>query len=531
MMIVRFGPAARRALGYSGCRRFYNPPYPPRQPNTPVLNTSYPSYSAMSADGFMEPNCGSACGPTSHSFEALTGALAGDNYAQMPTANASFAYDGQGRVVSSQAAGGKFTRSYDAQNHLVAQTFSNYPNPVQVADCYGNPTTTTGYSGSTSYGWGPNGHPIIVGSSPSSSETLHWDGDQLLFTSNKLGVVDDVKVGVIADIPLAIGRMFVWDRDGAGNIVSYHNNQGWSGWNVADPFSKYCKAGAPPSSPQFTSGNSTNTIAMMQWRADGFTDGINYFQGDRSYDPKAGQWMSPDRAGEAYGDPASNRLYAYDRNNAAEFSDPSGNEVLCGCSPTPDIGSGSDADLAASGLIPASMLELGYFNGLGAYEMTAAAYFEEQNLQQAMIDYSMGVSNGMQSQFVAQPSQDSTGLGASTGSESDGSATFASFSPASWFSGIISATSYQVAYSWSAYQVLFVVPSPGLATVSGIFQNTGSPGESIGVPVSVVAFPGNLYSVTFWGPPFDSGYAGLFFDPMFSPIPLKWFMPFSPGYR
>ena len=57
---------------------------------------------------------------------------------------------------------------------------------------------------------GPNGHPITIGSEQSGGsfqyDTLHWDGDQLLFTTNSQGEVDDIKVGSIGDVtPLDSG--------------------------------------------------------------------------------------------------------------------------------------------------------------------------------------------------------------------------------------------------------------------------------------------------------------------------------------
>ena len=67
-----------------------------------------------------------------------------------------------------------------------------------------------------------------------SYDTLHWDGDQLIFSTNPQHQVDDVKVGFVGDItPIAATQGYngitFWDRGPGGAVVYCHNATGSSG--------------------------------------------------------------------------------------------------------------------------------------------------------------------------------------------------------------------------------------------------------------------------------------------------------------
>jgi RHS repeat-associated protein len=242
------------------------------------------------------------------------------------------------------------TRSYDALNHQVSQ---------------GTSIVTSGIGGTspTYYlyeriAWGPNGHPLIIGTDSTTSgatpppsyqiETLHWDGDQLLFTTNGTGQLDDIKVGALADyLPLDAGHvgLTVWDRDDKGQSVSEHNATGHDIWIVPDPNLQYQHVVVVNGSPQsgYTGQSSLplyNTeLGSMQASgphgtpfngmidepsADGITNEWTVFQGERTYSPDVGSWTTPDAYPGDIHDPASQKPFMYDRNNPISYSDPTG---------------------------------------------------------------------------------------------------------------------------------------------------------------------------------------------------------------
>jgi YD repeat-containing protein len=237
-------------------------------------------------------------------------------------------------------------RTYDAENHINTTTFeSPAPNPsawpyVQVT-------------------WGPDGHPAVVGSSKNGTalknERLHWNGDQLLFTTNMANgslTLDDIKVDTQGDIlpgDTYSGLTF-YDRGPGGMILGCHNQTGtsyvgfsdggWAGfgrtpcsqnlqptnakmptstvWSES-PYSTYQSGGAP------TVGFG-GTLGMM--RPDGFTDGFDTIQGDRAFDSTSGLWTTPDKYPADTYDPASLKSYIWNGNNPIDFMDPTGNDKL-----------------------------------------------------------------------------------------------------------------------------------------------------------------------------------------------------------
>ena len=125
------------------------------------------------------------------------------------SATSTFSYDATGRLLTdartSTALGAQsdtLSRSYDDENHTVVSS----DNDTSTSEA---PTFNLGSI--TAYNWGPTGHPIQIGSAtgtassiPSLSsvqyDTLHWDGDQLVFVTNASGQVDDIKIGTSGDI-------------------------------------------------------------------------------------------------------------------------------------------------------------------------------------------------------------------------------------------------------------------------------------------------------------------------------------------
>jgi len=213
-------------------------------------------------------------------------------------------------------------RKYDSENHL-------YNSQYQNADV-SSPTAIIH--------WGPNGHPITIGVLPQGGtekdETLHWNGDQLLFTThrnNGQDVLDDIKVDVQGDIlpgDTGYSGLTFYDRGPGGLIVGCHNATGSTYTGLGDGWlASQGGCGSGGSGPQmpssiiwsstpypvdtpgaFTLGTG-GTLGMP--RTDGFVDGFDTIQGVRAYNSNSGSWTSPDSyAGDVF-DPSSQKGYAW----------------------------------------------------------------------------------------------------------------------------------------------------------------------------------------------------------------------------
>ena len=149
-------------------------------------------------------------------------------------------------------------------------------------------------------------------------ETLHWDGDSLLFTTNSAGALDDTKIGGLANFVVSSGTATVAfnDRDFSGAIASSHTSAGAGTWYPPNPNRQLCNS-AGTSDP------------VTQPAPDGITDGVNIFQGARAYDPVLGNWTAPDTYAGNVGDPMSQKAYMWDRNNSVKYSDPGGYFSSC----------------------------------------------------------------------------------------------------------------------------------------------------------------------------------------------------------
>jgi YD repeat-containing protein len=234
-------------------------------------------------------------------------------------------------------------RTYDAENHLLTTQFqngaTNWENEVVA--------------------WGPDSHPFkvgtYIGSNSEQDERLHWNGNQLLFTThlqNGRAALDDVKVDVQGDILPGDGGypgLTFYDRGPGGAIMGCHNYTGTSyaglggglgpcasnqSTNSKMPTSGVW-AGNPYTYAFYAGGGIGNGGTLTMPRTDGINDGFDTIQGVRSYDNNSGSWTTPDRyAGSVYS-PASQKSYMWNNNNPMDYSDPSGYDDGDGGQPQP----------------------------------------------------------------------------------------------------------------------------------------------------------------------------------------------------
>jgi YD repeat-containing protein len=205
---------------------------------------------------------------------------------------------------------GSYTKQYDAENHLIGQTFSTWPAYGSLT-CprtwtYSNSPTTmpTQYNLTLSYKWGPTGQVAEMGNDRSGSmqyTAVHWDGQSVLFTS---GASQNLWLGQDGNILIS--------TTGAATVLSNINARDFAG-----------AEGTPPSP------NRTLCTGGQPF-PDGISDGYNIFQGARNYDPAIGTWSTPDAYQGVFGDPMSQHAYMWNRNNSFLYQDPSGYAAITG---------------------------------------------------------------------------------------------------------------------------------------------------------------------------------------------------------
>jgi RHS repeat-associated protein len=204
--------------------------------------------------------------------------------------------------------------------------------------------------------WGPNGHPILIGKNGPPYETLHWNGNQILFSTATIGgtvQVDDIKIGMEGDITPAdagYSGLTFYDRAPDGTVMGCHNQLGtafagiggdWTGQlrnGVTRGFSP-CGDQAPTSIQWGTSlgAETTNSGYLTPSfgsggilgvpRGDGYAFGYGTIQGVRAYDGSAGTWTTPDAFAGDVDDPSTQKSYMYSGNNPVSYSDPSGYSI------------------------------------------------------------------------------------------------------------------------------------------------------------------------------------------------------------
>ena len=238
--------------------------------------------------------------------------------------------------------------AYDAENHVKSINFSEWDFVAQNAT--GCNSTNWGPmqqnhigAQSASYGWGPNGHPIQIGASafvaystgvtttgPITYDTLHWDGDELLFTTNASAQIDDIKIGTVAEyVPGASNGVTVLDRDESGLVVSTHNNAGAGQWIPGSPYRQNCadSSESPTVQESLAYDQQAGMGPIEEPGLDGIYDGVTVIQGVRSMDATSGQWTTPDAYQGTVDDPMSQKSYMWNGNNSFAYEDPSGFET------------------------------------------------------------------------------------------------------------------------------------------------------------------------------------------------------------
>ena len=259
--------------------------------------------------------------------------------------NSANTFDARGRIVSGVRGfynGGKggthfngnFTRSFDFEDHLVSQVDTNFGILTYEAYCqhYVGPFNET-----RTYTWGPNGHPSRIQSPaatpPFNDRTLHWDDDTLLFTTNANGQMDDLKVEFLGDYTPLDGSwtgLTLWDRDGSGSLVGWHNASGAT-TSYFPPSGGSTDVGFKPGCTNVSNFTFPHSFGLQNGylfspRVDGFSDGILATQGSRAIDMDntIGSWISQERAPGDSGDPTSLKPYIWNGNNGLSFMDPTG---------------------------------------------------------------------------------------------------------------------------------------------------------------------------------------------------------------
>jgi RHS repeat-associated protein len=192
------------------------------------------------------------------------------------------------------------------------------------------------------------------------NEVLHWNGDQILFSTTQTGangtwIADDIKIGMDGDItpqdPKYQGLTF-YDRGPDGYVMGCHNATGANYVGIGSGNYTYHIGGSSVgSSPCTLPGNQLPATtgkmpASIQWgsqfgngtpggtimgvpRPDGYAYGWGTLQGVRTYDGAAGTWTTPDAYAGDVDDPASQKSYMWSGNNPVSYSDPSGYFTLC----------------------------------------------------------------------------------------------------------------------------------------------------------------------------------------------------------
>ena len=292
------------------------------------------------------------------SWDDTMGALLKVATSNVPTS--SWGYDGAGRLTNEaypccaafngQQGSATIARTYDRENHLLSTDTA--PENGQ----FNNVET-----------WGPNGEAnTIAASGSAAAETLHWSGDQLLYTTNTKTNVDDVKLGADGDIlPLDAGYngLTLYGRGPESSVGGCYNSDAVSPFTNAYPYfgntsfsfrnfsisipynisacgETVPTTGTPspapsmPASPQWSGSvlalpgltqigpNNGGTVAMP--RPDGITTGTDTIQGARSYDMVSGTWTSPDAFPPNLMDPTTSKPYIWNANNPIQNMDSSG---------------------------------------------------------------------------------------------------------------------------------------------------------------------------------------------------------------
>ena len=243
-----------------------------------------------------------------------------------------FQYDGAGRqTYAYQDANGAcaFSKTgaaattYDAENHIQQTNLTwledNGPN-------FSDGTAT----------WGPDGRQRV--DSGGNTETAHWDGDTLLFSTS--AGVPYLYIGKSAILD-STGDIVVIDRDERGTQMTSHGQapglyytgittgsvrnlyvNGKNGKLPIDVGSGSCDVTWPVQG--YVSCPKTFNYTFAMARADGYQMVGGLVQGARTFDPTSGQWLTPDPYAGDVRDPMSQTPFMWNGNNPVQYVDPSG---------------------------------------------------------------------------------------------------------------------------------------------------------------------------------------------------------------
>ncbi len=131
------------------------------------------------------------------------------------------------------------------------------------------------------------------------------------------------KVGLDGDVnptDSAFAGLVAYDRDRSGTVIQCNSTAGNSGFiNPADASALGIACATQPG------GFTAPVMTYLPYvRSDGFAGLPVQINGVRAYDPKLGNWTTPDAYEGDVHDPASQQRYMWNRNNPYEYSDPSG---------------------------------------------------------------------------------------------------------------------------------------------------------------------------------------------------------------
>ena len=226
-------------------------------PTVPVFGQS-PQASAVFANGVTNQ---SPAGPSttyqSASWDSRMGVMTGNTtQVRAPIAGPTLSYGAQ----------------YDAAGRLISAALSSSatpgpsPRPGQTPTPAPAPTAEAGTYDAENHAldgglitWGPNGHPIVI--TNGTSQTLHWNGNQILFSTRTIGgtvQVDDIKIGMEGDLtPVDAGYkggLTFYDRGPDGTVMGCHNATGTNFSGIGGGWTNRLQTGASRAASPCLSG-------------------------------------------------------------------------------------------------------------------------------------------------------------------------------------------------------------------------------------------------------------------------------------
>jgi hypothetical protein len=224
---------------------------------------------------------------------------------------------------------GSITTSYDAENHAYLTSSATLDLTTRL---WG------GAASSASLGWGANGHPALVSATfsgatpPTTTTSLHYDGDILLFGSDASGNLAFVRSELFGEYAAAGGTGYrVTDRDFAELAVTSHNQNGFDGVSYLNGEYRTPKRSVPVDLIDYGGGNmSTAAFSPGPFEyihPDGFETLFGTIQGTRISDPYNATWTTPDAYAGNVHDPMTQKPFMWNGNNPYQYSDPTGYEI------------------------------------------------------------------------------------------------------------------------------------------------------------------------------------------------------------